>query len=123
MSIFEKKEKNLNELIDKLNALTSTYSHSSYKTQKIKTEKNELLRQKSEIEKKNQELMREHKYLKEKIVNLQEEINKKSNMEDKFNQDKYFSSDTTENVGIITGDVQVNQKANLWKGGVLLPGA
>ena len=49
MSIFEKKEKNLNELIDKLNALTSTYSHSSYKTQKIKTEKNELLRQKSEI--------------------------------------------------------------------------
>ena len=39
MSIFEKKEKNLNKLIDKLNALTSTYSHSSYKTQKIKTEK------------------------------------------------------------------------------------
>ena len=37
MSIFEKKEKNLNELIDKLNALTSTYSHSSYNTQKIKT--------------------------------------------------------------------------------------
>ena len=31
--------------------------------------------------------MREHKYLKEKITNLQEEINKKSNMEDKFNQD------------------------------------
>ena len=87
MSIFEKKEKNLNELIDKLNALTSTYSHSSYETHKIKTEKNELLRQKSEIEKKNQELMREHKYLKEKILNLQEEINRKSTLEDKFNQD------------------------------------
>ncbi len=52
MSILEKKEKNLNELIDKLNALTSTYSHSAYKTEKIKTEKNELLRQKSEVEKK-----------------------------------------------------------------------
>ncbi len=98
MSTFEKKEKNLNELIDKLNALTSTYSHSSYNTQKIKTEKNELLRQKLQIEKKNQELIREHKFLKEKIANLQEEINKKSNMEDKFNQDIEELSKETENL-------------------------
>ena len=83
MSIFEKKEKNLNELINKLDVLTSTYSQSSYETEKIKTEKNEILRQKSEIEKKNQELIREHKYLKEKISNLQQEVNKKSLMEDK----------------------------------------
>ena len=55
MSIFEQKEKKLNTLIAKLNNLTSTYSQSSYETEKIKTEKNELLRQKSEIEKKNQE--------------------------------------------------------------------
>ena len=40
MSIFEEKEKNLNKLIDKLNNLTSTYSHSSYETEKIKTEQN-----------------------------------------------------------------------------------
>ena len=52
MSILEKKEKNLNELINKLDVLTSTYSQSSYETEKIKTEKNEILRQKSEIEKK-----------------------------------------------------------------------
>ena len=52
MSIFEKKEKNLNQLIDKLNVLTSTYSHSSYETEKIKTEKNEILRQKSKYRKK-----------------------------------------------------------------------
>ena len=45
MSIFEKKEKNLNELIEKLNAFTSTYSHSAYKTENIKTEKNALLKQ------------------------------------------------------------------------------
>ena len=51
MSIFEKKEKNLNKLINKLDVLTSTYSQSSYETEKIKTEKNEILRQKSEIEK------------------------------------------------------------------------
>ena len=52
MSIFEKKEKNLNELINKLDVLTSTYSLSSYESEKIKTEKNEILRQKREIEKK-----------------------------------------------------------------------
>tara|TARA_B100001996_G_scaffold249084_1_gene193072 strand:- start:22 stop:345 length:324 start_codon:yes stop_codon:yes gene_type:complete len=98
MSIFKAKEKNLNELIDKLNALTSTYSQSSYETEKIQTEKNLLLRQKAEIEKKNQELMREHKYLKNKIANLQEELNKKSNLEDKFNQDIEELSQETENL-------------------------
>ena len=98
MSIFEQKEKNLNTLIDKLNNLTSTYSQSSYETEKIKTDKNELLRQKSEIEKKNEELMREHKYLKEKIVNLQDEVNKKSIVEDRFNQDIEELSQETENL-------------------------
>ena len=98
MSIFEKKEKNLNELINKLDVLTSTYSQSSYETEKIKTEKNEILRQKSEIEKKNQELMREHKYLKNKVANLQEELNKKSNLEDKFNQDIEELSQETESL-------------------------
>jgi len=96
MSIFEQKEKNLNKLIDKLNNLTSTYSQSSYETEKIKTEKNELLRQKSEIEKKNQELMREHEYLKKKIINLQEEVGKRSIAEDKFNQDIEELSQETE---------------------------
>ena len=52
MSTFEKKEKNLYELINKLDILSSTYSQSSYEKEKIKTEKNEILRQKSEIEKK-----------------------------------------------------------------------
>ena len=98
MSILEKKEKNLNELIDKLNALTSTYSHSSYNAQKIVTEKNELLRQKSEIEKKNRELTREHKFLKQKITQLQEEIQLKSNVEDKFNQDIEELSQETEHL-------------------------
>ncbi len=62
MSIIEKKEKNLNQLINKLDSLTLTYSQPDYDVEKIKTEKNELIRQKIEIEKKNQELLREHKY-------------------------------------------------------------
>ena len=44
MSIIEKKEKNLNQLINKLNTLTSTYSQSTYEVEKIITEKNELYR-------------------------------------------------------------------------------
>ena len=67
MSIIEKKEKNLNQLINKLNSLTLTYSQPTYEIEKIKTEKNEILRQKIELENKNQELLREHRYLKEKI--------------------------------------------------------
>ena len=39
MSIIEKKEKNLNQLINKLNSLTLTYSQPNYEIEKIKTEK------------------------------------------------------------------------------------
>ena len=61
MSIIEKKEKNLNQLINKLNSIALTYSQPKYEVEKIKTERNEILRQKIEIEKKNQELLSEHK--------------------------------------------------------------
>ena len=71
MSNFEKKEQNLNQLIDKLNSLSLSYSQPNYELEKIRTEKNELALKKKEIEKKNQELIREHKYLKEKIKHLQ----------------------------------------------------
>ena len=87
MSSFEKKEQNLNQLIEKLNSLSLSYSQPNYELEKIKTEKNELFDQKKEIEKKNDELMREHKYLKEKVKKLQLEVNKRSALEDKFNQD------------------------------------
>ena len=76
MSIIEEKEKNLNQLINKLNSITLTYSQPNHELEKIKHEKSEILRQKNELERKNQELMREHKYLKEKIQNLQLEIKK-----------------------------------------------
>ena len=83
MSNFEKKEQNLNQLIDKLNSISLSYSQPNYELEKIKTEKNELANKKKDIEKQNQELMREHKYLKEKIKKLQIEVNKKSELEAK----------------------------------------
>ena len=100
MSKIEKKEQNLNQLIDKLNSISLSYSQPNYELEKLKTEKNELANKKKKIEKKNQEKMREHKYLKEKIKRLQFEVGKKSELEEKFNQDivkqcltnNYFSS-------------------------------
>ena len=98
MSNFEKKEQNLNQLIDKLNSISLSYSQPSYELEKIKTEKNELANKKKEIEKQNQELMREHKYLKEKIKKLQIEVNKKSELEARFNQDIEELSQETESL-------------------------
>ena len=98
MSTIEKKEKNLNQLITKLNSLSLTYTQPNYEVEKIKTEKNEILRQKIEIENKNQELVREHKYLKEKIKNLQLEVKKKFELEDNFNQEIDELSKETEDL-------------------------
>ena len=98
MSIIEKKEKNLNQLINKLNSLTLTYSQPTYEIEKIKTEKNEILRQKIELENKNQELLREHRYLKDKIKNLQLEVQKKLQLENDFNQEIEELSQETENL-------------------------
>ncbi len=52
MSNFEKKEQNLNLLIDKLNSLSLSYTQPNYELEKIRTEKNELTNKKKEIEKK-----------------------------------------------------------------------
>ena len=93
-----KRKNNLNQLIDKLNSLSLSYSQPNYEIEKIRTEKNDLVHQKKEIEKKNIELMREHKYLKERIKKLQLEVNKRSELEDKFNQDIEELSQETENL-------------------------
>ena len=98
MSTIEKKEKNLNQLINKLNSLTLSYSQPTYEIEKIKTEKNEIMRQKIELENKNQELLREHKYLREKIKNLQNEVKKRVDLEDNFNQEIDELSKETENL-------------------------
>ena len=52
MSNIEKKEQNLNQLIDKLNSLSLSYSQPNYELEKIITEKNELVDQKKKLRKK-----------------------------------------------------------------------
>ena len=98
MSLIEKKEKNLIGLIDKLNSLSLTYTQPNYEIEKIKIERKEILKKKLQIEKKNLDLIREHKYLKEKIKKLQLEVNLKSEVEEKFNQDIEDLSQETENL-------------------------
>ena len=98
MSNFEKKEQNLNQLIDKLNSISLSYSQPKYEIEKIKSERNELENKKKEIERQNQELMREHKYLKEKIQNLQLEVNNKSELEERFKKDIEDLSQETESL-------------------------
>ena len=39
------------------------------------------------MENKHSELLREHKYLKDKLIKLQEEVNKRSKLEETFNRD------------------------------------
>ena len=51
--------------------------------------------------------MREHKYLKEKIKKLQLEVNKSSELEEKFNQDIEELSQETEEL------VDYNNKLNM----------
>ena len=58
------------------------------------------MRQKIEIENKNQELLREHKFLKEKIKKLQIEVKKKSELEDSFNQEIDELSQETKNLAL-----------------------
>ena len=79
MKNFEKKENDLNKLIDRLSNLKVSYSQLESKND-FKAERNTLLAEKEQIEKRNQELLREHKYLSEKILKLQRELKRKQNL-------------------------------------------
>ena len=87
MDSLEKKEKNLQKLIEKLSVVTTSYSQPLINNEKIQEERNQLDLEKKELEKRNLELAREHQYLKNKLIKLQSELNKKSEAEDQFNQD------------------------------------
>ena len=66
MKNFEKKETNLNQLIEKLGKLNTSYTQRNFDSKSLKKEKDLIRSEKEELEKKNQEILREHKYLSEK---------------------------------------------------------
>ena len=87
MKNFEKKESNLNHLIDKLGKLNTSYSQYEFDNNPIERERNLIKSEKDELERKNQEILREHKYLTERIKKLEHELRSKKELEKKFNQD------------------------------------
>ena len=96
MSNLENKEKNLNSLIQKLSNLSNSYSHDEIKTEELKKERDYFLKEKKEIEKKHIELLREQKYLKNKLANLEIELSKKSEIQEKFSKEIEDLSQETE---------------------------
>ena len=67
MKNFEKKETNLNQLIEKLGKLNASYSQHSFDNKFVERERNSIKTERDELKKKNQEILREHKFLAEKV--------------------------------------------------------
>ena len=67
MKSFEKKEANLNQLIEKLRKLNTSYTQRNFDNKSLEKEKDLIMFEKEELERKNQEILREHKYLSERI--------------------------------------------------------
>ena len=87
MKNFEKKETNLKQLIEKLGKLNTSYSQHSFDNESIEREKDLIESEKVQLEKKNQEILREHKYLTERVKKHELELKSKKELEKKFNQD------------------------------------
>ena len=87
MKNFEKKETNLNLLIDKIAKLNTSYSQYDFDSKSIAKERDLFKSEKEELKKKNQEILREHRYLKERVKKLEYELRAKKELEKKFNQD------------------------------------
>ena len=87
MKNFEKKETNLNQLIEKLGKLNASYSQHSFDNKFVETERNSIKIERDKLKKKNQEILREHKFLAEKVKKLEYELKSKKKLEEKFNKD------------------------------------
>ena len=98
MKNFEKKEINLNKLIDRLSSIELSYSQSDSNNFSLKQERDLIKREKIDLEKKNEDLLREHKYLINRVNKLQEELKIKSELENKFSEDIDDLNQETENL-------------------------
>ncbi len=87
MKNFEKKETNLNQLIEKLGRLNISYSQHGFDKKSITAERDLIKSEKEELEKKNREILREHKYLTERVKKLENELKSKKELEKKFDKD------------------------------------
>ena len=77
MKNFEKKESNLNQLIHKLSKLNISYSQFNFDNLSIQIERDIIQHQKEELEKKNIQILREHKFLRDRITKLEQQLKDK----------------------------------------------
>ena len=96
MTNLENKEKNLNNLIEKLSNMSNSYSHDELKSEELKKERDYFLSEKNKIENKHIELLREQKYLKNKLAHLEKELSKKTELQEKFSKEIDDLSQETE---------------------------
>ena len=87
MKNLEKKETNLIQLIDKLGELNISYSQSNFDNKSLERERNLMKSEKDKLEKKNQEILKEHKFLSDRISRLEKELESKRELEKKFDED------------------------------------
>ena len=87
MKNFEKKETNLNQLIDKLSKLNISYTQFNFDNLSIQKERDIIQHKKEELEKKNIQILREHKFLRDRVAKLEQQLKDKRDMEKKFNKD------------------------------------
>ena len=87
MKNFEKKESNLNQLIHKLSKLNISYSQFNFDNLSIQKERDIIQHKKEELEKKNIQILREHKFLRDRVAKLEQQLKDKRDMEKKFNKD------------------------------------
>lgn len=98
MSLIETKEKNLNILLNKLDNIAISYSQSSTSNQEIKLQRDNIIKEKNDIEKKYKNLIIEHKILTEKIAKMKQELNKKVLDNERFDEEIRDLNDETEDL-------------------------
>ena len=81
------KEKRLENALEKLKNLSSSYSGDQNEISDLYVEKNQLQSEKNEIESKYNQLLSEYNDLKKKLNKLQEDSSIKQKLQDQFNQD------------------------------------
>ena len=98
MKNLEKKETNLIQLIDKLGELNISYSQSNFDNKSLERERNLMKSEKDKLEKKNQENLKEHKFLSDRISRLEKELESKRELEKKFDEDINDLNQETQNL-------------------------
>ena len=81
------KEKRLENALEKLKNLSSSYSGDQNEISDLYVEKNQLQSEKNEIARKYKQLLSEYNNLKKRLDQIQEENSKKQKLQDRFNQD------------------------------------